>query len=124
MLVYLDRSELPSDYVVIAISFDGRKVGRSSLRANLAKQHSPESYRSHFYTSTVHRVSSVLSYRGNRIMFYFPMLKDLTLESNGSSHSDLTSVSLPQLNESTRSGRLLPQALLSRAVVRRSLACL
>jgi RES domain-containing protein len=60
VLVHLDRSELPSDYVVIAISFDGRKVGRSSLSAGLAKQHSPESYRWHFYNSPVHRVSSVL----------------------------------------------------------------
>jgi RES domain-containing protein len=60
VLVHLDRSELPSDYVVIAISFDGRKVGRSSLSAELANQHSIESYRSKFYWSSVHRVSSVL----------------------------------------------------------------
>jgi RES domain-containing protein len=60
VLVHLDRSELPSDYVVIAIGFDGRKAGRSALSADVANQHSPDSYRSHFYTSSVHRVSSVL----------------------------------------------------------------
>jgi RES domain-containing protein len=60
VLVHLDRSELPSDYVVIAISFDGHKVGRSSLSANPANLLSPESYRSSFYRSTVHRVSSAV----------------------------------------------------------------
>jgi RES domain-containing protein len=60
VLVHLDRSEVPSDYVVIAIAFDGRKVGYSLLSARLANQHSPESYQSHFYSSAVHRVYSVL----------------------------------------------------------------
>jgi RES domain-containing protein len=60
VLVHLDRSELPSDYVVIAISFDGRKIGRRLLSAELVNRGSPELYRSNFYSSTVHRVSSVL----------------------------------------------------------------
>jgi hypothetical protein len=58
--VHLDRSELPPDYVVIAITFEGRKVGRTSLSVGLANQQSIESYRSKFYGSSVHRVSSVV----------------------------------------------------------------
>ena len=60
VLVHLDRAELPVDYTVIAISFDGRNCGRSLLSVHRASEHSPESYRLTFYGSSVHRVPSVV----------------------------------------------------------------
>ena len=43
VLVHLERSEVPSDYVVIAIAFDGRKVGHFLSSAGPANQLSRES---------------------------------------------------------------------------------
>jgi RES domain-containing protein len=61
ILVHVDKSEVPDDYVVMAIGFSGRKMSRRP-GANLmgANQRDIGSFQATFYPSPVLRVPSVI----------------------------------------------------------------
>ncbi len=61
ILVHLDKSEVPTDYVAMAIRFSGRKMSRQSS-ANLSgvNQFVPAQYKASFYRWPVLRVPSVI----------------------------------------------------------------
>jgi RES domain-containing protein len=61
ILVHIDRSEVPNDYVVMAIGFSGRKVlRRPGVNLMGANQLDPGRFHASFYHSPVLRVPSVI----------------------------------------------------------------
>ena len=61
VLVHLDKSELPADYVVMAIQFDGRLVSKPSARVqSLIATFNPNVFQDLFYGFPVLRVPSVI----------------------------------------------------------------
>jgi RES domain-containing protein len=67
VLVHLDKSEIPEDYLLIGIGFDGRRVMRMFERArieassaSLAAAPDPDYFRDLFYDSPVLRVRSAI----------------------------------------------------------------
>jgi RES domain-containing protein len=61
ILVHVDKSEVPNDYVVMAIRFAGRRVSRRmGTRLSGMKNFSVDRFRTSFYGSPVLRVPSVI----------------------------------------------------------------
>jgi RES domain-containing protein len=61
ILVHIDKSEVPSDYVVMAIGFSGRRVSRRSGPDLVgANQFGAARFEASFYHSSVLRVPSVI----------------------------------------------------------------
>jgi RES domain-containing protein len=61
ILVHVDKSEVPNDYVVIAIRFAGRRVSRQMGTHLLGVKHfTIDRFRASFYGSSVLRVPSVI----------------------------------------------------------------
>jgi RES domain-containing protein len=60
VLVHIDKSEVPVDYVVMAIRFPGRKVLRQSSRLIGANRLPVDRFRTAFYQWPVLRVPSVI----------------------------------------------------------------
>jgi len=58
ILVHIDKSEVPDDYVVMAIRFAGRRAGRSDLTG--ANQFTQDRFKASFYRWPVLRVASVI----------------------------------------------------------------
>ena len=60
VLVHIDKSEVPADYVVMAIRFSGRRVLRQSVRLREANKLPFDEFRAAFYGWPVLRVPSVI----------------------------------------------------------------
>jgi RES domain-containing protein len=60
VLVHMDKSEMPVEYVVLAIGFDGRRVSRPNLDLSDIGLLTAERFKASFYDQPVLRVPSVI----------------------------------------------------------------
>jgi hypothetical protein len=61
ILVHLDKSEVPADYVVMAIRFPGRQVSRRPIASLIGANHfTIARFKASFYRSPSFRVPSVI----------------------------------------------------------------